>query len=965
MSTQVPLCVGQGGDPHRMHFGPKLNHQVELRALQRRATTLCRLLDSGQMEELPDGVVTFLFTDVEGSTQLWENAPGSMMAALRLHDGVIGNAVRAHGGVPVKPRGEGDSQFVVFQSAIDAVQGSVEMQRRLGEVDWPTPRPLRVRAALHTGSAELELGDYYGRAVNRAARLRAIAHGGQTVCSGSTFELVQDHLPDGVAVIDMGAHRLKDLTRPEHVYQLNITGLEGSFPPLKSLDAVANNLPEQLTELIGRDTELADAKRLLSETRLLTVLAPGGTGKTRLAIQAAADLATEYPDGVFFIGLADLSSSGDILQTVAEEVGVAYSSDEDPQTQLLKYLGPRRQLLVFDNFEHLSEGTPIVSEILRAAPHVKVIATSRSKLNLTGEAVMSLVGLSTRWDTPEAALQTSGVRLFLDAAHRSNPGLTLDAGDLEPLAEILRLTGGMPLGILLAAAWVDILSIPDIATEIAKSLDFLETTLGDVPDRHRSIRAVFDYSWGLLNSAEKEAFAALSVFRGGFTKEAAESVAGASLRDLANLASKSLLVPRPDTGRYTIHELLRQYAEAELASLASADRTVRDSHADYYGDLCERAVELFSLGEQIRALKTIEEDLDNIRQAWRHQIGTRNAKGLRKMVVGLWLVHESRGWLQAGLALFGEALDGLGDETSDPALGASRAFVVAMHGAFASMLGQPEAGAAAVATAFDELRLDSDPVPLFFAAVVKAQTLIYLGRFGEVTGLVDEAIAHAESPDSGWTAGPFWAAAIKNLRAFVALVTGDIDTATRLLDESYEVLEPLDDLFYMTWNFGHRGRMARGSGRLNDAIALYTQSAERATRIGFPRAMQVSLMGLGEAHCAAGDLAAAEAAFVESLRVAERTGIVTEMLATQVKIATVFAASDRRSEAVALLATVIADPASERQLFTETTSIGVMASADLEALRDEMDPTEYERALAGGSSRAYRAAAKELIDAIV
>jgi predicted ATPase/class 3 adenylate cyclase len=915
------------------------------------------------MEKLPEGVVTFLFTDVEGSTRLWEEAPDSMMAALRLHDAAITAAVEASDGVPVKPRGEGDSQFVVFRSAIDAVRGSVEMQRRLAEVDWPTPRPLRVRASLHTGAADLVLGDYYGPTVNRAARLRAIAHGGQTVCSGSTFELVQDHLPDGVTVTDMGAHRLKDLTRPEHVFQLNAIGLESSFPPLNSLDAVDNNLPEQMTELIGRGAELADARTLLSENRLLTVLAPGGTGKTRLAVQAAAELAAEYPDGVFFLGLADLSTSDDILQAVAEAVGVAYSSDEDPQTQLLEYLAPRRQLLVFDNFEHLSDGARIVSEILRAAPQVKVIATSRSKLNLTGETILPLTGLGTSWDSPEAALRTSGVRLFLDAAHRSNPGLTLETEDLEPLAEILRLTGGMPLGILLAAAWADILSIPDIAAEIAKSLDFLETTLGDVPDRHRSIRAVFDYSWGLLSSAEKEAFAALSVFRGGFTREAAETIAGASLRDLANLANKTLVVPSPSTGRYAIHELLRQYAEAELALLPARDRAVRDAHADYFADLCDNAAGLFAL-DQIRALTTIEQDLDNIRPAWRHHVATGDATGVSRMVVGLWLIHESRGWNQAGEALFGEALRAMGDDKSDPALGASRAFVLAMHGIFTLMLGQVEAGAEAVASAFDELSVAGDPMPLFFAGMLKAQTQVYLGRFAAAADAVDGAIAQAESQDSDWAASRYWAAGIKNFRAFVAQMMGDAEMALRLLDQSREVLEPLDDLYFMTWNLGHRARMARQSGRLDEAIDLYAQSADRATRVGFPRAMQVSLMGLGEANLAAGDLVAAKAALAESLRVEERTGMVLEMLATLVRIATVFAVSERQAEAVKLLATVVADPASSHQMFAEGTSINAAASAELETLRDSMDPEEYELALTDGSSMAYRVVAKDLMDSI-
>lgn len=915
------------------------------------------------MGRLPDGVVTFLFTDVEGSTRLWEEAPEAMASALRIHDAAITETVEAFDGVAVKARGEGDSQFVVFRSAIDAVGGSVAVQRRLAEVDWPTPSPLRVRASLHTGAADLVQGDYYGPAVNRAARLRAIAHGGQTVCSGSTFELVRDHLPDGVTIADMGTHRLKDLTRPEHVYQFNISGLENSFPPLRSLEAVANNLPEQMTELIGRDAELAELKRLLNDTRLLTVLAPGGTGKTRLAIQAAADLATEYPDGVFFIGLADLTTSADILQTVAEEVGVAYSSDEDPQTQLLEYLYPRRQLLVFDNFEHLSDGAQIVAEILRGAPQVKVLATSRARLNLTGEAIMPLVGLGADWDTPETALRTSGVRLFLDAAQRSNPGLTLETGDLEPLAEILRLTGGMPLGIILAAAWSDVLSIPDIAAEIAKSLDFLESRLGDVPDRHQSIRAVFDYSWGLLNGAEKDAFAALSVFRGGFTREAAETVAGASLRDLANLSNKTLIAPSPSSGRYAIHELLRQYAEAELAALPERDRSIRDAHARYYSDLCDEAVALFAQGQQVQSLMTIEQDLDNIRPAWRHLAATRAASGIGKMVVGLWLIHESRGWYQSALALFADALDAMGDDTSRTA-GPSRSFVLAMHGVFTSMLGQVEPGAEEVTTAFEDLRVADDPVALFFTGMLKAQTQLYLGRFAEVVDVIDGAIAQGESQGSDWEQSRFWVAAMKNFRAFAALRTKDTELAMRLLDESRAVLEPMDDLYYMTWNLGHRGRIAMGSGRLQDAIGLFRQSADRATRIGFPRAMQVSLTGLGEANLAVGDLTAAEAAFGESLRVAERTGMVLEMLTTLVRIAQVLAASERKREAVEILATVIAEPASEHQMFAESTLIKSAASEELESLHGSMDGDEYERALADGSSMTFRAVAKGLTDMI-
>jgi class 3 adenylate cyclase len=347
---------------------------------------------------LPEGIVTFLFTDVEGSTRLWEDAPDSMMDAIRQHDETIETAAIAHNGVPVRPRGEGDSRFVVFSDPTDAVAAAAAMQLGLAEIEWETPRPVRVRASLHTGDADLQLGDYYGSAVNRAARLRGIAHGGQTLISNATRELVPDAaLPEGVSLRDMGEHRLKDLTRPEQVYQIDVDGLEDSFPPLTSLDAVPNNLPVQLTDFVGRRAEVAEAKRLLETTRLVTMLAPGGTGKSRLAIQTAADLTADYPDGVFFISLAEIGSSDDIVQAVAESLGVALSTDEDVQTQLLNHLAKKKQLLVFDNMEHLSGSAAIVAEILKAAPQVRIVATSRSKLNLTGETVLVITGLETGW----------------------------------------------------------------------------------------------------------------------------------------------------------------------------------------------------------------------------------------------------------------------------------------------------------------------------------------------------------------------------------------------------------------------------------------------------------------------------------------------------------------------------------------------------------------------------------------
>ena len=729
------------------------------------------------MPDLPDGVITFLFTDVEGSTQLWEQAPDTMMEALRRHDEAIDAASTAYNGVAVKPRGEGDSRFIVFRSAVDAVAASAGIQRRLADVDWPTPRPLRVRTSLHTGVADLQMGDYYGSAVNRAARLRSIAHGGQTVMSGSTWELVRDELPDGVSITDMGTHRLKDLTRPEHVLQIDVEGLDSTFPPLLSLDAIANNLPEQLTEFIGREAELAEAERLLGETRLLTILAPGGAGKTRLAIQAAADMIDEYGDGVFFIALADISLSEEIVQTVAESLGLGLSADEDPLDQLLTSLATKTSLLVFDNFEHVADGAPIVTAILRGAPQVTVVATSRSRLNVGGETVLTLGGLETTWASPEEAMASSGIRLFLDEARRSKPGLVLDTGDLDSVAEILRLTGGLPLGIVLAAAWADMLSIPEIASEMAKNIDFLETDMGDVPDRHRSIRAVFDYTWRLLSADEQGVFASLSVFRGGFTREAAEAVAGASLRSLANLSNKSLVTANPETGRYAVHELLRQFAEEELSDNRDRANEVFEAHARYYSGLAGEAFGMLHRSEQPRMLEILQDDIDNIRVAWHRSLVNGDGALVRPIVTAFWILYEIRGWYRSGLSILGTALDALDKESSDDSVVVARALAAAVQGWILALLGRQDEGALAAAAAIEVLESSEDIEARWLAHHCLGVCLLYQGKFSELDQLALEGLTLADQLD-----GLFGSAFLMNWRSISHLIPGDLAGAKELLD---------------------------------------------------------------------------------------------------------------------------------------------------------------------------------------
>ncbi len=908
------------------------------------------------VHELPEGVVTFLFTDVEGSTRMFEKAPDSMLQALRQHDEAIEEVVAAHGGIPVRPRGEGDSRFIVFANAHDAVEGAAAMQHRLASIDWATPEPLLVRASLHTGTADLRSGDYYGSAVNRAARLRGIAHGGQILMSSSTWELVRDEFPAGAILKDLGVHGLKDLTRPEHVFQVTPIGLRDEFPPLESLSTVPNNLPEQLTEFVGRQIELAETKRLIGETRLLTLLAPGGTGKTRLAIQTAAEVSTDFPDGVFFVGFADISSNNDIIQTVAEALGLALSSDEDVQSQLLTYLAPRRQLLVLDNLEQLDGAAAIIAQLLKVAPHIKVVATSRSKLNLTGETVLSLAGLDITWRHPEEVMQTSGAQLFVEAARRSNPGFILERDDLDALAEILHLVGGMPLGILLAAAWVDMLSIEEIATEISKSVDFLETEMQDVPARQRSIRAVFDSSWELLSSEERDTFTALSVFRGGFSRDAAEKVASASLRSLARLVSKSLITANPDSGRYEVHELLRQYAAAELERDPDRHLQIRASHAAYYADSMGQAPSLIVQGHQAEMLAAMERDIENIRSAWRYHIATSDARGARKYTLGFFLLYELRGWYAASNAMFNDALELLPTDSDDEDIAVLRALVWVLRGWSLTMLSQPEAGVVAAAQPTNFLARSGKLVDYWIAVQCLALALAYQGSVKEMAAELDEAIARHDPLDE-----MFWAASLRDWRAFAAVLGGDLDTAAKLTSQAIAVVPASGEYWVTVWNLWVRAMIATQEGRPDDAIALYADQVILCQEVSFVRGTMVSMEGLGEANVAAGKLDAAEKAFVEGMAAAERMGMVRDVLSMMTKVAKVCVLQGRFTEAVELLATVLADPSSVYQPFTDSTPIKDSASAALSKLEAKLDPEAYASAYARGAARPYDEVAKELL----
>ena len=643
--------------------------------------------------ELPSGTVTFVFTDIEGSTKLWEEAPEQMRQAMVRHDEIIEGLVADTNGVVVRPRGEGDSRFAVFPHAYDAIACAAHIHKSLLAESWQTPHPIQVRLGIHSGVADIRMGDYYGSVVNRCARIRGIGHGGQSLMSRTTAELVGEELPTGSILEDMGKHRLKDLTKAEHIFQLMIVEIPADFPPLKSLNAIPNNLPTQLTRFVGRDRELNKVKELIQNTHLLTLIGPGGTGKTRLAIQAAADLIESYKQGVFFIPLAPISSKEFIIQSIAEALRFPLSTQEDPKDQLLTYLRNKQMLLVMDNFEHIMESTGLVREILEKAPGVSVLATSRQKLNILGETVFNISGLDIpKAKTVEDAIEASSVELFVQSAEQVKPGFSLTEGDLPALYKILNLVQGMPLGILLAAAWVDMLGLDEIAEEISQNFDFLETEMEGIPERQRSIRAVFEYSWNLLGETEKEYFIKLSVFKGGFSRLAAKEIAGTSLKALMGLVNKSLLLSDPDTGRYVVQALLREYAAEELEKEPQAAQAVQLKHSAHFADFMDAQWKRITYREQKEAFDDIETDIKNIRAAWQYAVLNNRLEDVKKFINSLWFFYEVRGWYQSGESLFNEAVSTL--ENSDAPESDLAKLILAIEkaaqGWFLGLLGHPD-----------------------------------------------------------------------------------------------------------------------------------------------------------------------------------------------------------------------------------------------------------------------------------
>jgi predicted ATPase/class 3 adenylate cyclase len=600
----------------------------------------------------PSGTITFLFTDIEGSTRLWEDDPEATGNAVRRHDELMREAFEAHHGYVFTAAG--DSFAAAFQSAGDAVAAAVEAQDRLAREPWPGPE-VRVRMGLHTGEAEERDGDYFGPTVNRSARIMATAHGGQVVMSALTAELARGSLEADQEVVDLGFHHLRDVAEPVPVWELRAGGRPHQFPALRSLGP-RGNLPAAPDRFIGRDVQLAEVVDCVSRNRLATVTGPGGVGKTRLAIAAAHRMAPMVKDGTWLCELGSVTDP----DAVGHAVGTSLALDGLADTSaLIEALTGKQLLLVLDDCEHLIDAVSrLVARIVTSCPEVRVLATSRERLQVEGEVTYPVPLLPA--DGPESA----AVALFLSRAADVRHDFRADPDELEVIAEICRRLDGLPLAIELAAARSRTMSPGDIAGHLDQRFRLLTAGRRSAAERHRTLRGAVDWSYDMLEPGSQELFQSLAVFAGGFTVDAVKGVCGGPavdemdvLDDLEELVDKSM-VTAPDAGRYTMLATLRQYGRERLAGAGRDEQTAR-RHAEHFAALvAEASVALWGVDEG-RGVAAVGAEFDNVRAAYEWSAGAGEVDLALQLVVSTHDFayarkrYENAAWAEAVVALPG------------------------------------------------------------------------------------------------------------------------------------------------------------------------------------------------------------------------------------------------------------------------------------------------------------------------
>ena len=782
--------------------------------------------------QLPSGVTTFLFTDIEASTRLWELEPERMQPALARHDAIVRAAVERNRGEVVKMSGDG--VHAAFADPADAVRAALDAQRAIADED-PAHLRLSVRCGLHAGVSERRDNDFFGTAVNRAARIMSAAHGGQVLLSQALAQLVAERLPASAGLRDLGSVRLRDLSTPERVYQLLHPSLRGEFPALRSLEATPNNLPQQLTSFVGRERELAEVAGLLRAHRLLTLIGPGGIGKTRLSLQVAADALDDFAEGVWLVELAPLTDPQLVAQAAASTLGVKEEVGRPVIEALVKYVKDRQLLLILDNCEHLLEGcAQLARQLLQAGEHVKIMASSREHLRISGETTYLVPTLATpdpgATFTHTALADYEAARLFVERAVAVQPSFAISPANAAAVAEICHRLDGIPLAIELAASRTRALAVQTIAARLSDRFRLLTGGDRTALPRQQTLRALIDWSYDLLLEEERALLRRLAVCAGGWTLEAGEALATVGSRApsavvelLANLVDKSLVAVDPSRARFRMLDTVRQYALDRLAE-SGEENDVRGRHLAYYLALAERARPELSGPSQAAWMARLDLELENLLGA--HAWCDRATDGAE---LGLRLASAvKRYWLNRGLI-------GLGHRLTVEAL--------ARRGAEARVLARSRA--------------------LFDAG----QLSLAMGRYAEGETQLGESLAIAREIGNKERV----AAALQPL-ALALLGQGSLAAARGHLEEALGMARELGDGRSVAAALNALAQIHRLSGELDAAEPMYAQVLELARDIGDRESVAIGLLNLAMVSIGRNDLDRARRLLGDVLPIVEETG---------------------------------------------------------------------------------------------
>jgi predicted ATPase/class 3 adenylate cyclase len=823
---------------------------------------------------LPSGTVTFLFTDIEGSTRLLQELGDEYASLLADHDQLLREIFEQnHGNI----RGtEGDSFFVAFSSATDALHAVVQAQRALTTHSWTDGVDVRVRMGLHTGEPQISELGYVGIDVHRAARIAAAAHGGQVLLSQTIHDLVHEGLPDGVSLRDLGEHRLKDLRQPKHLYQLCIQGLPADFPPIKSLDALLNNLPVQLTSFVGRQKELGELQQLLKNTRLLTLTGPGGSGKTRLALQVAGDVIEQFRNGVFFVALGPVADPKLIASTIAQLLGIKESAGKSIADSLQEYLRGKSLLLVLDNFEQVIAGASLVAQLLGTCHELKILITSREALRISGEYEYAVPPLPLPDLSPLSSSDSlssyAAVELFVQRARAVKPDFNLNRETARAVAEICRRLEGLPLAIELAAARIRLFSPRAMLDRLGNRLEFLSGGGRDLPARQQTLRNAIVWSYDLLTENEQRLFRRLSVFIGGCMLDAVEALAEDPLErvsiigELGSLVDKSLLRQVDDPygePRFLMLELLREFGLEQLIASGEQDQ-IRRWHAQFFLSLAEQAESKMESAEQLEWVNRMQQEHDNLRAALQWSMTANDASEIcLRLATTLGLFWEVRGYFSEGR----ERLSAVLNTHSAQEETAARAQLLARAAELAYRQSDYPATTSFAQESLEICRLIQD-----YRGVASA--LIKLGNAATEAGDYQTASQYLEESLETWRAlnDQHGTARVLISLGWVALRAGDYALAKARLEEALSISREVGDARSIGFELSGLGEIALRQGDYSNATALLEESLEVRRQLGNKWGLGVSLGTLGWVAMHMQDWDRARERLGESLEVRQEIG---------------------------------------------------------------------------------------------